>query len=125
MPNIFKLDDIRLEAERRYAPTVIELGEDKSVTLTALLRLGEKDRKEVLDIVGKIHEVDEDLEEAEAEAAVTAITEKLFEKIADKPKRLLKALDDEDSAIKSALHMQVLSAWMHGSQLGEAESSPS
>lgn len=125
MANVFKLDDIRAEAERRYTPTQIELEDGTVVELRALLRLGKKERSEVLATVDEINGLqDEDEDDDTAAGKVADIVAKIIETVATKPKKLLEALDHEDPAVRAHLHMQVLSAWMGNTQLGEAESSP-
>ena len=125
MTNVFKLDDVRAEAERRYAPTVVEVSDGSTVELRSLLRLGAKQREKVLATVDEINEMkdDEEDEDFASELVVDVIT-RIIETIADKPKKLMKELDHEDPVIRANLYMRVLSTWMRSTQLGEAESSP-
>lgn len=125
MANVFKLDDIRAEAERRYTPTQVELADGSVVELRALLRLGKKERDEVLGTVDEINDLQtDDDDDDEAAAKVADIVARILKTVANKPKKLLEQLDHKDPAVRAHLHMQVLSAWMGNTQLGEAESSP-
>ena len=129
--NVFTLDALRSETIRRYAPTVIDLGGGSEVELSSILRLREKDRKEVLSIIESLNdiELDEDADdEAElvewSEAIVEACT-KIFRLITPGYKKLVTKLDHDDPKIKANLFTAVLTRWVGESQLGEAESSPS
>lgn len=126
MTNVFKLDDIRAEAERRFKPTTIELSDGSAVELRSLLRLGAKQREKVLATVDEINEMkDEDGEDEDfVSEVVVDVVSRIVQTVADKPKKLLADLDHEDLGIKAAMHMKVLSAWMGSTQLGEAVSSP-
>ena len=129
--NVFTLDALRYETIRRYAPTVIDLGGGSEVELSSILRLREKDRKEVLNVIESFNEIelDEDADdEAElvdwSEAIVEACT-KIFRLITPGYKKLVTKLDHDDPKIKANLFTAVLTRWVGESQLGEAESSPS
>jgi len=129
--NVFTLDALRSETIRRYAPTVIDLGGGSEVELSSILRLREKDRKEVLNVIESLNEIelDEDADdEAElvewSEAIVDACT-KIFRLITPGYKKLVTKLDHDDPKIKANLFTAVLTRWVGESQLGEAESSPS
>lgn len=129
--NVFTLDALRNETIRRYAPTVIDLGGGSEVELSSILRLREKDRKEVLNIMESLNdiEIDEDSDdEADlvewSEAIVDACT-KIFRLITPGYKKLVTKLDHDDPKIKANLFTAVLTRWVGESQLGEAESSPS
>ncbi len=129
MSNVFTLDALRAETIRRYAPTVIDLGGDSEVELSSILRLREKDRKEVLEIIESLNDIEDDSDdEADliewSEAVVEACT-KIFKLITPGYKKLAAKLDHDDPKIKANLFTAVLTRWIGESQLGEAESSPS
>lgn len=124
MSNAFTLDALREETIRRYSSTEIDLGDGETVELKSLLRLGEKDRKAVLECIEQINAVDVDDEDDEsvlewAENVIESCS-KIFRIIASSPKKLIAALDHEDPTIKSNLFTAVLSRWVGDSQLGEA-----
>lgn len=128
MTNTFTLDALREATIRRYAPTVVDLGDDESVELKSILRLREKDRKAVIDAIEEINELEVDDEDEDAviewsEAVVEACT-KIYKIVASSPKRLTAALDHEDPTIKANLYTAVLTRWVSESQLGEALPSP-
>lgn len=129
MSNMFSLDSIREEAERRYSPLVIDLGGGKTVELTSILRIGEKSRKAVIGYMDELSEMEYDDEDPESVAAwsdlVVDACYKIFEIVASSPKKLASALDHPDPVIKSSLFTSVITNWMKVSQLGEADSSPS
>ena len=130
MSNTFTLDAIRDSIVKRFAPTVIDLGDGATVELKSILRLGEKERKAVIAAVQEINDVDESDEDddeddvaAWSELVIESCT-KVFRLISASPKRLIAALDHEDPQIKASLYTAVLTTWIGESQLGEAASSP-
>ena len=129
MSNVFTLDALRQETIRRYAPTVVDLGDGNTVELTSLLRLREKDRKAVIAAIEDINDLDlsddEEDEEALAEWAESIVDAcvKVFKLVCDSPKKLLSQLDHEDPQIKANLHTAVLTRWVGETQVGEAEPS--
>lgn len=131
MSNVFTLDALRNETIRRYAPTEIDLGDGNLVELKSILRLPQKDRKAVLQVIEDMNEVDLDDDaddEAVAEWAESVVENcsKIFRLIATTPvaKKLIAKLDHDDPQIKANLFTAVLTRWIGESQLGEAESSP-
>jgi hypothetical protein len=128
MSNVFTLDALREETIRRYSPTEVDLGDGDSVELKSILRLGEKDRKAVLEAIEEINDIDydDDDEELIAEWAdeVVESCAKVFRVVASSPKKLMSRLDHEDPAIRANLYTAVLSRWVGESQLGEAKPSP-
>lgn len=124
MSNVFSLDSIREETEKKFAPVKIGLSDGSEVVLAAMLRLSSGDRKAVaaaLEDVNQLDETDED--PATLELLVEAIS-KIFNIIADKPAKLLKELDGDDLMVKLTLMSRILTLWAAETQLGEAASSP-
>ena len=128
--NVFTLDALRSETIRRYAPTVIDLG-GSEVELSSILRLREKDRKEVLNIIESLNDIELD-EDSDDEADLVEWSEnivdactKIFRLITPGYKKLVTKLDHDDPKIKANLFTAVLTRWVGESQLGEAEPSPS
>lgn len=130
MSNVFTLDSFKEQLISRYEPTVIELSDGSKVELKSILKIGDKAREavnEIVDEIKEIPEVDEDEDDEAHEAYAELICEavaKIFRLITSKSKKLLAELEHEDPEIKAALHTQVLNRWIRGTQLGEAESSP-
>jgi len=130
MGNIFTLDALREETERRYAPTEVDLGDGNTIELASVLRLGKKDRDAVhdaLDEITKLEPADEDDEESVIEWSETIVDHctKVFRLVTPAHKKLIAKLDHEDPMIKANLFTAVLAEWIGGSQPGEAEPSPS
>ena len=129
--NVFTLDALRSETIRRYAPTVIDLGGGSEVELSSILRLREKDRKEVLNVIESLNEIeldedaDDDAELVDWSEAIVEACTKIFWLITPGYKKLVTKLDHDDPKIKANLFTAVLTRWVGESQLGEAESSPS
>lgn len=113
----FSLTDLRNEVSKKYAPTVIENGDD-TYTLLNLLQMPTKKRDKVMELVDQI--------ESEEKAAELPIGEqvKIFEDILvaaeqnDRGKELLELLGDN-----TAMLFELIQRWMEGTQLGEAEQS--
>lgn len=130
MGNIFTLDSLREETIRRYAPTEVDLGDGNVIELVSVLRLGKKDRDMVHSIVDEL--TSEELEDDEDDDAVSEWAEsvvdscsKILRLITPSHKKLISRLDHDDPRIKANLFTSVIAEWIGGSQLGEAESSPS
>lgn len=126
MSNVFTLDSMREELDRKYAPVIVDLGSEQ-VELRSLLRLKSGPRKEVatkLEELKKINETadaeDEDTMSLRDLDKATNLAEEILYHVADKPDKLIDALDGDMSLI-----MQVFEAWMGDTQAGEADSSES
>ena len=128
MSNIFTLDAMREEIEKEFAPCQFALPDGKIVTLRNLLRVPKKNRELVfglLDELSALQKTDD-----EAAGSGLAATEKSAEialqilpLVADSEKlgKVLADSIEEDLA----LTLRVFSVWMDGTQVGEAEGSPS
>lgn len=133
MTNTYKLDDVRDEARRKFAPVEIEVG-DTTVELKPLLRLRSNERKAVLDAFKEIRELD-DIEEDEEDddeladevaGKVCDAIARVLKLIASSPRKLIAELDREDDPrVRSDMYTTVLKLWAGETQLGEAGSSPS
>lgn len=119
--NVFTLDAMRLETQKKFAPFKIQLGDGSEVSLSSALRLDSDDRKTVQKALQEISDInDEEDDSPETFDRLIEAISKVFNAIADKPAKLLKDLDDEDQLVKTALMSRVLSAWADETQLGEA-----
>lgn len=121
MSNVFTLDSLREETERKFAPVRIVLGDKSEVELSSLLRLSKDERADVLAALEKVSELEEgdDDNDESLEAVVEAIA-RIFNAIADKPAKLLRELDGPDVKVKLTLMSSVLTEWAKATQLGEA-----
>lgn len=110
----FTLDNLREEVSRKYAPTVIENGDD-AYTLPNLLQMPSKQRKEVLDLIDKF----EDSGSGDYDAQFEVFSEIIEAGVeGGKGKELLELLGDN-----AALVVEIVTSWMEGTQAGEAEPS--
>ncbi|QLF84588.1 tail assembly chaperone [Mycobacterium phage Gail] len=126
MSNVFTLDSMREEAERRYAPTKIELSDGSTVELKSVLKLKKPAREAVqaaLKEIDNIDElVDEDDEDSDTEVSeiVCEAVSKIFRLICGPAasRRLIAELEHDDPQIKATLHTSVLTKWIGETQLG-------
>lgn len=129
--NTFTLDALREETIRRYAPVKVELSDGSVVVLKSILKLKQKVRDEVIDLVGSISDIEtpEDDEDdellAEWSEKLCDVIAEVFRRVSTASRKLITELDHEDPEIKAHLHTAVLTKWMGESQLGEAAPSPS
>jgi hypothetical protein len=112
---------MREEIEREFAPCQFELPEGKVVTLRNILRIPKSDREKVytlLDELGDINKSEDTgggLVQTEKSAEVAL---KILPLVADSEKlgrQLVEAIEED-----LALTLRVFSAWMEGTQAGEA-----
>lgn len=112
----FTLEDLKNEVSKKYAPTVIKNGTDQYV-LQNLLQLPSKKRNQTMDLVETIDSEEE--EKSGIDHQVGVFREIIKVVVADdRGQQLLGLLGDND-----ALVIELVSAWMDSSQLGEAEPS--
>lgn len=111
----FTLTDLKAEVEKKYAPVIIEDGDEKFI-LPNLLQLDAKVRREVLDLLDTI-DTDEDDEDIDDQLEVFSALIRLLvsEGKGDKFLELLGG--------NTALVIEIANKWMDGTQLGEAERS--
>lgn len=110
----FTLNNLREEVSRKYAPTVIENGDD-AYTLPNLLQMPSKQRKAVLDLIDKF----EGSESVDYDSQFEVFSEIIEVGVeGGKGKELLELLGDN-----AALVVEIVTSWMEGTQVGEAEPS--
>lgn len=111
----FSLDDLRAAADKKYAPTIIEAGDDKFV-LPSILRMDPAARDKVSKLIASVEDWAED-ESAEDLNEQLRVFEDLIE-IAEENGRgtELVSLIGGDAAIL----IDLVTEWMKGSQAGEA-----
>jgi len=126
MSNVFTLDALREETIRRYAPTEVHLGDGDTVEMKSVMRLREKDRKTVVELLDELSDLsdDDDEEDTEWAESITEVCSKIIRLVASSPKKLIAALDHDDPQIKANLFTAVLSRWIGETQVGEAQPSP-
>lgn len=112
----FTLDNLKAEVERKYAPTVIENGDDEYI-LANLLQLPSKTRSEVLSLIDKVDGDEESASGIEEQLELFTEIVKLSEKNG-RGDELLELIGDN-----TALIFEIVSAWMETTQVGEAEGS--
>jgi chemotaxis protein CheY-P-specific phosphatase CheC len=117
--NIFTLDSLREEVEKKYAPFVLEIGSGKQIELKNLLRLPKEQRTEVVGLLNELEKVQES-DERDLDQLSEMALEVLRAVAGTQAAVLEKVLENDITMILS-----VLEHWMGGSQAGEAESSPS
>lgn len=122
--NVFTLDAMREEIEKKFAPVKIGLKDGSEVTLRNLLRLPKKDRVEVLGLLEGLRESDESDDDVSTDEVedILDVVGKILPIIAETPARGRKLVTEIGDDY--ALTTRVLEAWMGASQLGEAQNSP-
>lgn len=112
----FTLTDLRNEVTKKYAPTVIENGDDKYI-LQNLMQMPEKQRRAIEALVDSIQDEPEDGDNVESQTGV-------FRQIIvaaegnGRGEELLDLLGDN-----LAMLVELVNSWMEGTQLGEASQS--
>lgn len=114
MSNVFTLDDLNNELERRYQPFVFRVSENEEYTLLSLLRVSKDTRKKVQ---VKLESINEDTTEEDevvkaVEYVLSAVTENR------RGPALVKVLGGDIAKL-----MIVLQQWRETTQAGEASSS--
>jgi hypothetical protein len=118
--NVFTLDSLREEVEKKFAPVKIGLSDGSEVVLPSLLRLSKESREEFTVALEDLKNIDDDDDSPEnVELAVEAVS-KVIGAVADKPRELLKELAHEDKKIQLHLTQRVMDIWFKETQLGEA-----
>lgn len=119
--NVFSLDTLREDVEKKFAPVTITLSDGEEIVLRNIMRLSKDDRKAVLAVIEEIQAEGDDSQADSIESTLAGIA-KLFGIIAQtkaKGAKLVKEIGDN-----LPLTTAVFSAWMKESQLGEAGNSP-
>lgn len=116
----FSLTDLKNAVDKKYAPTIVENGSD-TYTFQNLLQLPTERRDAVMKLIDSVsgNEDDEDSDEADDVGLANELETfseilRLVE-INDKGQELIDLLGDN-----TAMLIELGSAWMNGSQLGEA-----
>jgi Zn-finger domain-containing protein len=131
MSNVFTLDSLRQETERKFAPVKIGLSDGSQVEMLSILRLGKKSRDSVLATIEDMRSISNDetaadeLTDEENELLIESISDIFRTIVASKADKLLAELDGDDLLVKISLMMSVLTTWLEGAQVGEARNSPS
>lgn len=118
MSNVFTLDSLRDELDKKFAPVVIDLGKAQ-VTLRNLLRLNSADREAVQDALKALAPDEEDDDRS---SGMLDKMSRLFVLVADEGKGqvLVDAIGDD-----LALASHILNMWTEATSPGEASDSPS
>lgn len=124
MSNVFTLDSMREETEKKFAPVKIGLSDGSEVELSSMLRKKKPEREAVVAAVEDVNNNDVDEDDPTSIELITEAIAKILTIIADRPAELLADLEHEDPMIKVNLMTDVLYLWAKETQLGEASSSP-
>lgn len=127
MPTI-TLDEIRQSLDRKYGPTVIELGEGRSCVLRSPIRLPKADRRALRELQERLNKLQED--DGDADAAGADVEDELVDglreifRVAAEDKasaeEFLAAAGDDLGFLR-----EVLELWQESTEPGEASPSPS
>lgn len=119
MSNVFTLDSLREEADKKFAPFKVELSDGTYANMRSLLRMNKLTREAVMKQMDAMSSSDDDDDSVGVEELATAVS-KVIELVAgkEKGKLLLKDLDGD-----LGLSMTLIEQWMELTQSGEAESS--
>lgn len=114
----FSLSDLKSAVDKKYAPTIVENGSD-TYTLQNLLQLPNESRDTVVELIKKISDDDESGEDSE-DFNVTDELEVFSDiirtvEVNGKGQELIDLLGEN-----TAMLIELGSAWMNGSELGEA-----
>ncbi|MCA2331638.1 phage tail assembly protein [Mycobacterium avium] len=124
MSNVFTLDALKEETQKKFAPVVIGMSDGSEVKLSSVLRLPKESRKLVSTTIEQLDDLEPEEDDPASIELLTEALSKVFNVIADKPAKLLKELDDEDPMVKLHLMGEVIGLWIGETQLGEASNSP-
>lgn len=116
----FSLTDLKNAVDKKYAPTIVENGTD-TYTFQNMLQLPTKRRDKVMELIDSVS-ASEESEEGN-DGTITDELETFSEilrlvEVNDRGQELIDLLGDN-----TAMLIELGSAWMNGSQLGEAEPS--
>lgn len=117
MSNVYTLDNLRSEMDKKYAPVEIDLGKGEPVVLHNLMRLDSKRRQAVQEAIASIQNQDEDTDADEALEGVKTVIGLVADD--NKGKALNDAIGDD-----VGLAMHILELWSEATQPGEASNSP-
>jgi hypothetical protein len=120
MSNVFTLDSLREEVEKKFAPVKIALKDGSEVILASVLRLDSDIRKTVVKALEEISSLEDKEESPEALDHMVEAISKVLNAIADKPQKLLQELHSDDVQVKLHMMTKIVSVWAKETQLGEA-----
>jgi hypothetical protein len=123
MSNTFTLASFREEVDKEFAPLKIELSDGTEAVLKGLLRLDDKKREQVLELVKTLNSKDDtdddDDDGVDNVLTISKTASQVLELVSDQGKKLVKELDGDIQ-----LMLKIITTWMGSTQLGEAENSP-
>lgn len=120
------LDEIRASLDRKYGPTIIDLGNDRTCVLRAPIRLPKEDRRALRTLQESLNKLQEDREDAEGPDVEDELVEGLqgIFRVAAEDKataeEFLAAAGDDLAVLREVLEM-----WQESTEPGEASPSPS
>ena len=114
MSNVFTLDSLRAEADKAFKPLIVPLSDGTESVLKNILRLAKPVREEILAAVDTLNKDETTVNElSEAVEAIIALA-------ATNPDQLLADLEGD-----LAVSIKLIEQWIDGTQLPEADPSPS
>lgn len=117
MSNVYTLDNLKQDLDKKYVAVEIEVGDGQSVVLRNLMRLSKDDRAKVVGAIQSLEELDTKTPEGldqlvkNLKAAIGVIAEKNGKILTDQ-------IGDD-----IGLLMEIWNLWQNATQLGEAENS--
>ena len=111
----FTIDELRAAADKKYAPTIIEAG-DETYKLPTLLRLESKRRKQVIKLLEDLEKDLGDESTGKGLEDTLATFRKLIAEVEEngRGQELVDLINDD------AVLIDVVNAWLDGTQAGEA-----
>jgi Mycobacteriophage tail assembly protein len=128
--NTYTLDRLRSDIDKTFSPVRLTLVDGEEIVLRSILRLGEKDRKSVLEdirTIQRLQKEDEAEADEESEAGIQRLEtleqtgNRILERVAQKGKAK-KLLADIDGDIP--LTLEIIKTWVEATNPGEAQPSP-
>jgi hypothetical protein len=118
MSNVFTLDDLNNEIEKKYAPLVFQAG-DQEFTLVSLLRVPKKVRAEVQSRLEALNSSADDADTVDEDETIATLQFVLSSVTKDNKGRALVRILGDDLVKYSTL----MEKWQEATQPGEASSS--
>lgn len=110
----FTLDQLRDAADKKYAPTVIEAG-DETFKLPTLLRMDKERRQQVTDLLNEVDSLMDADSDAQLDEALDVFRQLIIKaEVNGNGEKLVELVDDD------AVLLDIVNAWLDSTQAGEA-----
>lgn len=119
MSNVWTLEDLDREIEKKYAPLVLKIG-DQEFTMVSLLRVPKKVRAEVQKRLSDLNSSEDENQEVSEDDTIAAL-QFVFTSVTkdNKGRALVRALGDD-----LVRYTTLMEKWQEATQPGEASDSP-